>query len=64
MIQGNYVGLTPTGMGAMSNGWEAIGIYNGARSTLVENNVLSGNGSVGVRIGGAYQNVVQETSSA
>ena len=58
-VQGNYIGLDATGTMVVSNGWDGVGIYNGAQANLILSNVLSGNGNPGIRIGGANDNVVQ-----
>lgn len=56
VIEGNYIGLAPTGAAALSNTWEGIQIWDGAQSNLVggysasAGNVISGNGLQGVLI--------------
>ena len=59
VVQGNYIGLDATGTMVFSNGWDGVGIYNGAQANLILSNVLSGNGNPGIRIGGANNNIVQ-----
>ncbi len=59
IIQGNIIGLNAAGNTTLSNNWEGIGIYNGSRGNLVISNVISGNGTAGIRVGGAHNNVVQ-----
>jgi parallel beta-helix repeat protein len=59
VVRGNFIGLDTSGNAALSNAWEAVGIYNGTRGNVVIGNVISGNGAAGVRIGGAHNNTVQ-----
>jgi hypothetical protein len=60
LVVGNYVGVDSTGMATLGNGWSGVELYNGAASNTVANNVISGNGQLGVLIhsGGAAANWV------
>lgn len=65
-VAGNFIGLNAGGTGALPNGFEGVGIYNGAQSNLIggasaaARNVISGNAYQGVVIqgGGTSGNVV------
>ena len=62
-IQGNLIGVNPSGTGALSNRFAGVEIYNVARNTFIggadgARNIISGNGGNGVQIGGP------ETASA
>jgi Astacin (Peptidase family M12A) len=67
IVQGNYIGLDPTGMTALSNGWAGIEVYNGPQANLIggtvpgARNVISGNGLQGVILDypGTSDNLVQ-----
>ena len=50
-IEGNYIGVTASGVAAMPNGGDGIVIFAG--SNTVANNVVSGNGGSGVQLLGA-----------
>ncbi len=57
VIQANYIGVDSTGDGDLGNG--QTGIFNAGRGTLIggsdagEGNVVSGNGVIGIYLGGA-----------
>ncbi|MBI3418260.1 MAG: hypothetical protein HY043_23465 [Verrucomicrobia bacterium] len=59
LVQGNYIGLNPSGTGAIANGWSGVSIFNGAHSTIIggtaagARNIISGNGTQGVTISDA-----------
>lgn len=54
VVQGNRVGLAPTGTGTFANGFGGITILNGATNNMIggtsasQRNILSGNGTVGL----------------
>ena len=58
VIDGNYIGLDPTGAAAISNGWSGVDIFGGASGNFIGTtnvgvrNVISGNGNNGVSISG------------
>lgn len=57
VVQGNYLGLDASGTLSVSNGYSGVGIWGGARNTLIggtntgAGNVLSGNVEYGIFIG-------------
>jgi hypothetical protein len=67
LIQGNYIGVNPSGTTAISNTWAGVNFFDGAGANLVggsapgAGNVISGNGIQGVLIqdGGTENNLVQ-----
>ena len=65
VVQGNYIGLDPTGTHAVSNLLGGIWVFNCANTVIVggtnagAGNVISGNGSAGVYLLGVSNNVVQ-----
>ena len=67
LVQGNFLGTDATGTSAVPNGDFGLGIYDGAVSnniggtTIAARNVISGNGSEGLRIQGvgASWNLIQ-----
>lgn len=66
-IQGNYLGTDATGTSAVPNGFLGLSLYSGATNNLIggtssaARNVISGNGSEGLRIQGvgAAWNLIQ-----
>ena len=60
-VRGNYIGLAATGNAAVPNETWGVYIREGAQNNLVADNVISGNGSEGLRIenAGTSGNVVQ-----
>lgn len=52
-VRGNYIGLNATGTSAVPNSFAGLYILDGAENTVVADNVMSGNGSEGMRIAGA-----------
>ena len=66
-VQGNYIGTDATGTSALPNGFLGLSLYSGATSNLIggmtgaARNVISGNGSEGLRIQGvgAAWNLIQ-----
>jgi hypothetical protein len=67
MIQGNYIGVDPSGNTAIPNAWAGVDMFGGAQGNLIggvtagSRNVISGNASQGVVIGqtGTESNIVQ-----
>ena len=67
LIQGNYIGVNPSGTTAISNTWAGVNFFDGAGANLVggsapgAGNVISGNGIQGVLIQdtGTENNFVQ-----
>ena len=65
IIQGNYIGIDPTGSYAVSNPVGGVWEFNGASGMMVggtnagAGNVISGNGSAGILLDGVSNNVVQ-----
>ena len=67
LIQGNYIGVNPSGTTAISNTWSGVNFFDGADANLVggsapgAGNVISGNGIQGVLIQdtGTENNFVQ-----
>ena len=67
MVQGNYIGTDATGTTAIPNGFLGLSLYSGATNNLIggtnsaARNVISGNGSEGLRIQGvgAAWNLIQ-----
>ncbi len=53
LVRGNLAGTTADGSGALANGFSGINLYQGATGNLIENNVMSGNGTVGLAIADA-----------
>ncbi|HEX4265463.1 MAG TPA: M12 family metallopeptidase [Verrucomicrobiae bacterium] len=59
VVMGNYLGLDASGALTVSNGYSGIGIWGGARNTIVggtnagAGNVISANGEYGIFIGDA-----------
>ncbi|MBM4465652.1 MAG: CSLREA domain-containing protein [Chloroflexi bacterium] len=51
-IEGCYVGTDPTGTSAKPNGIDGILLANGATGAVIQDNVLSGNNSSGIRMFG------------
>lgn len=55
-IAGNFIGLSADGASAISNRWQGVSIFNGARSNLIggtvaaARNVISGNGQQGLTV--------------
>jgi hypothetical protein len=58
-VEGNLVGLDAAGVNPIGNGFGGVTIFSGATSNVVggltaaQRNVISGNGTVGVDVGGA-----------
>ena len=55
LIEGNYIGLSLTGISAVGNTWSAVEINNGAEGNIIggivgARNYLSGNGNYGVYV--------------
>lgn len=48
LIQGNRMGTNAAGTAAVANGWAGVAMWGGAHDNTVRNNLLSGNGTVGV----------------
>jgi parallel beta-helix repeat protein len=58
-VAGNFIGLSPDGSAAISNGWSGVEISGGASANVVgPYNVISGNGNNGVLFNATAQNVV------
>ena len=53
LIQGNFIGLNAAGTAALPNTFAGMYVLGGATSNLVTGNVLSGNGSEGLRLADA-----------
>ena len=59
VVEGNFIGLNPSGTTALANGWAGVDIFGGAQGNLVggiaagAGNVISGNGTQGVAVSGA-----------
>ncbi len=64
-VQGNLIGVNPTGTAALANGWAGVEVSGGAQFTVIggpgAGNVISGNSNQGVSINGSAtrQTVVQ-----
>ena len=62
LIQGNYIGLTSSGMGGMGGQDYGIHLLNGTNHNIIgggspgEGNVISGNGDHGIFLSGAHYN--------
>jgi len=58
-VEGNLVGLDAAGVNPLGNGFGGVTLFNGATANVVggptaaQRNVISGNGTVGVDVGGA-----------
>jgi hypothetical protein len=54
VVQGNYIGLSPSGTAAIGNGWSGVSLRGGTTGNLIggpgAGNILSGNGNQGVVI--------------
>jgi titin len=50
IINGNYIGLAPSGTTAIPNGWSGVAIFGGAHASVIGANFISGNGNQGVVI--------------
>jgi len=61
-ILGNYIGLDASGTKLLSNGWQAAGLERGASANLVQGNVISTSGPIGIVVndtqGGSYNTIV------
>lgn len=58
IVQGNFIGLNPTGNSAISNNSDGLAIYSGAQNNSALQNVISGNTFTGIAIfGGAFNRV-------
>lgn len=51
-IVNNIVGLTVDGLNSVGNHWDGIRIEEGSQNTLIQKNIISGNGKIGVDING------------
>ncbi|WP_265594533.1 M12 family metallopeptidase [Haloferula sp. BvORR071] len=49
-VRGNFAGTTASGTAALGNGFAGITLFQGASNNRIEDNVMSGNGSVGLAI--------------
>ncbi len=60
-VQGNRIGLTAAGTGALANGWSGIQAYGGATANTISRNYIAGNGNYGVTLSdsGTNGNLVQ-----
>ena len=58
LVQGNYIGLDPTGLTARANSGNGIALGS-AQATQILNNIISSNSSHGISMIGATNNVVQ-----
>jgi parallel beta-helix repeat protein len=52
LIKGNYIGLAFNGTSSLANGGDGISIDSGAQTNVIQGNVISANGSAGIRISG------------
>jgi len=67
VVQGNYIGVDPSGNTAIPNAWAGVDMFGGAQGNLIggtaagARNVISGNASQGVVIGqaGTESNFIQ-----
>ncbi len=67
VVEGNYIGLSPAGTAAISNGWAGVSIFNQATFNTIggtasaTRNIISGNGLQGVTLSdpGTQSNSVQ-----
>lgn len=67
VVQGNYIGVDPSGGNAMPNAWAGVEIFGGAQGNLIggtgagTRNIISGNGGQGMLIGqtGTENNIIQ-----
>jgi len=67
VVQGNYIGVDPSGSNAIPNGWAGVNFYGGAQVNLVggttpgAGNLISGNGLQGILFqdSGTDNNLVQ-----
>lgn len=59
-VEGNLIGVNPTGDAAIANGSDGIGIYDDAQNTMIggtdsgARNVISGNGGFGILVLGEF----------
>jgi streptogramin lyase len=59
IVLGNYIGTDPTGSSALANLLDGVVIANGASGVFVgPNNVISGNGNIGVELIGTSGNLI------
>ncbi len=67
VVQGNYIGVDPSGNTAIPNAWAGVDMFGGSQGNLIggvtagAGNVISGNASQGVLLGqaGTESNVIQ-----
>jgi len=52
LVQGNYIGVNAGGTGIVSNTWSGVAVFGGSYGDWIISNVVSGNGSYGLFIGG------------
>ena len=53
LVQGNFIGLNVAGSAAISNTFAGVYVLNGASSNIIQDNVISGNFSEGLRLADA-----------
>lgn len=50
LVQGNVIGLDPSGAGPLANGWNGVTLSDGASNNIFQGNTISGNTLYGIDI--------------